>query len=45
MEFAQNGKLEKIPFDNLTGHHMSSNYYIKEKFNTDMVFSIKENNK
>ncbi|OOL96659.1 hypothetical protein [Clostridium acetobutylicum] len=40
LEFAQYGELEKIPFDNLTGHHMPSNYYMKEKFNIDMDDSL-----
>ena len=40
LEFAPYGELEKIPFDNLTGHHMPSNYYMKEKFNIDTDDSL-----
>lgn len=40
LEFAPYGELEKIPFDNLTGHHMPSNYYMKEKFNIDIDDSL-----
>lgn len=32
LEFGAYGKLEKVPYDNITGHHMPSNHYMKEKY-------------
>ncbi len=36
LEFGPYGSLDDVPFDNLTGHHMPSNFYMKEKFGIEM---------
>ena len=46
LEFGAYGKLEKVPYDNLTGHHMPSNLYMKEKYyiptNESSAFNLEQ---
>ncbi|XZH90705.1 hypothetical protein ACSXEW_16715 (plasmid) [Clostridium perfringens] len=46
LEFGAYGKLEKVPYDNITGHHMPSNHYMKEKYyiptNESSAFNLEQ---